>query len=238
MKKRVVIAFVIAAAMLGMIFFVLYRNNENSEQTDFVKFAMVFQNAHYLGKDEEVKESVAGEQIGTSTTYWMDPDASEKQKENGANYKAPVFADRENSDYTSVIVLNHKGKYIRAHFICMDNYEDETVTDFSSITDIFQLDQKQAEKIIVNDEREILDREIIDALLKALLVPYPYADYYGDDYSNFTFAFKITVIFQGGDEFYFYIDTNAHRLNAYYMDFQLKLEECRLFEELAGVGEE
>ena len=77
MKKRVVIAFVIAAAMLGMIFFVLYRNKENSEQTEFVKFAMVFQSAHYLGNDEEVKESVAGEQIGTSTTYWMDPDASE-----------------------------------------------------------------------------------------------------------------------------------------------------------------
>ena len=56
--------------------------------------------------------------------------------------------------------------------------------------------------------------------------------------SNFTFAFKITVIFQGGDEFYFYFDTNTHRLNAYYMDFQLTHEECRLFEKLAGVGEE
>lgn len=238
MKKRIVIAIIIVAAMLGTILFILYRNKGNHEQSDLVMFSMIFQNAHYLGNDEEVERSIAGEQIGTSTTYWLDPDASEEQKKNGANYKAPVFADKENDDYTSVVVLNHKGKYIRAHFCCMDSYKDETVTDFSSVTDIFQLDQKQAEKIIVNDKTEICEREKTDDLLKALLVPYPYADYYDDDYSSLTFAFKITVIFQGGDEFCFYVDTNTHRLNAYCMDFQLTDEECRFFEELAGIEQE
>lgn len=239
MKKKTVIAVILAVAVVfGGTLFVLYWNKENNTQSDLIKFAMVFQNAHYFGGDEEVEQSIAGEQIGTSTTYWMDPDASDKQKKNGANYKAPVFQDRENDDYTSVIVLNHKGKYVRVYFCNMDNYEEENITDFSSVTDIFQLGQKQAEKIIVNDKREILEREKIDDLLEALLVPYPYVNHYGDDYSHFTFAFKITVIFEGGDEFCFYIDTDTHLLNAYYAEFQLTDEEYRFFEELAGVEAE
>lgn len=239
MKKRIVIAVILAVAVVsGGTLFILHWNKESNTQSDLVKFAMIFQNAHYFGGNEEVEKSIAGEQIGTSMAYWIDPDASDEQKKDGANYIAPVFEDRENDDYTSVIVLNHKGKYIRTYFDSMDSYKDETITDFSSVTDIFQLDQKQAEKVIVNDEREIIDKEKTDDLLKALLVPYPYVNHYGDDYSHFTFAFKVTVIFEGGDEFCFYIDTDTHLLNAYYAEFQLTDEEYRFFEERTGIAEE
>ncbi len=235
MRKGAVIAAIIAMlVMLGGIFFGLHRNKENEAQSDLVKFSMAFQNAHYFGGDEEVEQSIAGERIGTSATYCLDPDASKEQMKNGANYKAPVFEDRENDDYTSVIVLNHKGKYVRVYFCDISNYEEENLTDFSCVTDIFRLDQKQVEKVTVNDGREISEREQMDALLAALLKPYPYAEYYGDDYSDLTFAFKITVTFEGGDSFCFYIDRQTQLLNAYDACFQLTGQECGFFEEIAG----
>lgn len=201
----------------------------------YYDFAVLFKNAWYSGKDEEIPERDVGEPLEDAANYratryknkWCD--CMERIEKDTAS----AYRDAESEDDSSIIVLTDTGTYIRAHFYRMADYDSAPDLDFGMVRDLFLLDDKKLEKVWIYDiNREawdgfISEEEDIKRWERLLSIPYPRVKELDGVSDTSDFYKEITLFYAAGEQHTIGLDFSKRRLYAYEAQFWISEEEYR-----------
>ncbi|MGN0165425.1 MAG: hypothetical protein ACI39R_04520 [Lachnospiraceae bacterium] len=173
MKKRVIWVVSVAAVLLVLcvVVFLLTKGSPCMEIE-----LMIFNTCIYKGGVEEATEDEIGELLGTAE-YNLDHDATLWQKYGyvrGENYN--VYSVAGHSDRMTLIVENHKGKFVKVYFGGAV-YGDYDNGSFKYIYELYDLKHNEIESVTAtgygNASVKLNDFQT-EAVYNLLLQEYPY----------------------------------------------------------------
>ncbi|GEM_PF-6706703 len=222
-RKAIYIA---PVAVLAIIIAVLLLNDKEEEPPELFMVSMDFKNGHYWGGTEEVAADRVGELLGSSDFYYVSPDEDRRTVKSGVGYDAPVYMDKTCTDRTTVIVMNHRGKFVRLDFVSAVFRGRNG--DFSQLADIFNLDCGHTVMILVDGQYRITERAVIEPVVKALLAGNAYNSKVNDLSKMSPPSPELRFVLESGMVFKCRINMDLRWLSAYSAGFDMSDEAFSL----------